>query len=208
MLWWLHTSCDSVPNVWDFTNLVSDTSLFYSIVQSASLIKCWHVDLWNISKGNREIVYLSKPFFNQSTRRLLFPALLFAFSFSFSIKFACSWRRAHQLPLASHKNGKIQMSSLIVGKFVVYLIELALEKLQKIYSSLTMQSWHCLRLVAIFYFSAGVGRTGVLIFMETAFNMIEAAEPIFPLEIVRRMRDQRCSLIQTPVRYPFNCQEC
>ena len=29
--------------------------------------------------------------------------------------------------------------------------------------------------------------------------MIEAAEPIFPLEIVRRMRDQRCSLIQTPV---------
>ena len=47
--------------------------------------------------------------------------------------------------------------------------------------------------------SAGVGRTGVLIFMETVFNMIEAAEPIFPLEIVRRMRDQRCSLIQTPV---------
>ena len=47
--------------------------------------------------------------------------------------------------------------------------------------------------------SAGVGRTGVLIFMETVFNMIEAAEPVFPLEIVRRMRDQRCSLIQTPV---------
>lgn len=35
--------------------------------------------------------------------------------------------------------------------------------------------------------------------METAFNMIEGAEPIFPLEIVRKMRDQRCSLIQTPV---------
>lgn len=53
--------------------------------------------------------------------------------------------------------------------------------------------------IFIFSSSAGVGRTGVLIFMETAFNMIEGAEPIFPLEIVRKMRDQRCSLIQTPV---------
>lgn len=51
------------------------------------------------------------------------------------------------------------------------------------------------------FWSAGVGRTGVLIFMESAFNMIEGAEPIFPLEIVRKMRDQRCSLIQTPVSW-------
>ena len=42
--------------------------------------------------------------------------------------------------------------------------------------------------------------------METAFNMIEGAEPIYPLEIVRKMRDQRCSLIQTPVSGPFD--EC
>lgn len=55
-----------------------------------------------------------------------------------------------------------------------------------------------------FFSSAGVGRTGVLIFMETAFNMIEGAEPIFPLEIVRKMRDQRCSLIQTPVSGQFD----
>lgn len=55
----------------------------------------------------------------------------------------------------------------------------------------------------VLHCSAGVGRTGVLIFMETAFNMIEAAEPIFPLEIVRRMRDQRCSLIQTPGQFIF-----
>ena len=40
--------------------------------------------------------------------------------------------------------------------------------------------------------------------METAFNMIEGAEPIFPLEIVRKMRDQRCSLIQTPVSLQFD----
>ncbi|KAK2564764.1 Tyrosine-protein phosphatase non-receptor type 4 [Acropora cervicornis] len=52
---------------------------------------------------------------------------------------------------------------------------------------------------SVLHCSAGVGRTGVFIFMETVFNMIEGAEPIFPLEVVRRMRDQRCSLIQTPV---------
>lgn len=40
--------------------------------------------------------------------------------------------------------------------------------------------------------------------METAYNMIEGAEPIFPLEIVRKMRDQRCSLIQTPVSRQFD----
>ena len=57
--------------------------------------------------------------------------------------------------------------------------------------------------LSFFPWSAGVGRTGVLIFMETAFNMIEGAEPIFPLEIVRKMRDQRCSLIQTPVSGQF-----
>ena len=34
--------------------------------------------------------------------------------------------------------------------------------------------------------------------------MIEGAEPIFPLEIVRKMRDQRCSLIQTPVSGQFD----
>ncbi|KAJ7370196.1 Tyrosine-protein phosphatase non-receptor type 3 [Desmophyllum pertusum] len=56
---------------------------------------------------------------------------------------------------------------------------------------------------SVLHCSAGVGRTGVLIFMETAFNMIEGAEPIFPLEIVRKMRDQRCSLIQTPGQFIF-----
>lgn len=55
----------------------------------------------------------------------------------------------------------------------------------------------------VLHCSAGVGRTGVLIFMESAFNMIESAEPIYPLEIVRKMRDQRCSLIQTPGQFIF-----
>lgn len=47
--------------------------------------------------------------------------------------------------------------------------------------------------------SAGIGRTGVLILMETAACMIEANEPVYPLELVRIMRDQRAMLVQTPV---------
>ena len=53
----------------------------------------------------------------------------------------------------------------------------------------------------IFLFSAGIGRTGVLITMETAICLIEANQPVYPLSIVRQMRDQRAMLIQTPVSY-------
>ena len=49
------------------------------------------------------------------------------------------------------------------------------------------------------YFSAGIGRTGVLITMETAMCLIEANQPVYPLSIVRQMRDQRAMLIQTAV---------
>ena len=48
--------------------------------------------------------------------------------------------------------------------------------------------------------SAGIGRTGVLITMETAMCLMEANQPVYPLDIVRQMRDQRAMLIQTPVR--------
>jgi len=47
--------------------------------------------------------------------------------------------------------------------------------------------------------SAGIGRTGVLITMETAMCLIEANQPVCPLNIVRQMRDQRAMLIQTSV---------
>lgn len=47
--------------------------------------------------------------------------------------------------------------------------------------------------------SAGIGRTGVLITMETAMCQIEANEPVFPLNVVRQMREQRAMLIQTAV---------
>ncbi|PNI53506.1 PTPN4 isoform 3, partial [Pan troglodytes] len=46
--------------------------------------------------------------------------------------------------------------------------------------------------------SAGIGRTGVLITMETAMCLIECNQPVYPLDIVRTMRDQRAMMIQTP----------
>lgn len=51
------------------------------------------------------------------------------------------------------------------------------------------------------FFSAGIGRTGVLITMETAMCLIEANQPVYPLSIVRQMRDQRAMLIQTAVSH-------
>lgn len=47
--------------------------------------------------------------------------------------------------------------------------------------------------------SAGIGRTGVLMTMETAMCLIECNQPVYPLDIVRTMRDQRAMMIQTPV---------
>ncbi|XP_071955024.1 tyrosine-protein phosphatase non-receptor type 4-like isoform X2 [Antedon mediterranea] len=53
--------------------------------------------------------------------------------------------------------------------------------------------------------SAGIGRTGVLITMETAMCLIESNEPVYPLDIVKTMRDQRAMLIQTTAQYRFVC---
>lgn len=58
---------------------------------------------------------------------------------------------------------------------------------------------HLIRLFVAFYFSAGIGRTGVLITMETALCLMECGQPVYPLDIVRTMRDQRAMMIQTPV---------
>ena len=54
--------------------------------------------------------------------------------------------------------------------------------------------------------SAGIGRTGVLILMETALCLIEANQAVFPLDLTRQMRDQRASMIQTPAQYRFVCE--
>nr|XP_022305444.1 tyrosine-protein phosphatase non-receptor type 4-like isoform X4 [Crassostrea virginica] len=58
----------------------------------------------------------------------------------------------------------------------------------------------------IVHCSAGIGRTGVLITMETAMCLIEANQPVYPLSIVRQMRDQRAMLIQTATQYKFVCE--
>lgn len=53
--------------------------------------------------------------------------------------------------------------------------------------------------------SAGIGRTGVLVTMETAMCLIERNLPVYPLDIVRKMRDQRAMMVQTSVsRKPFD----
>ncbi|KAE9553163.1 hypothetical protein FO519_003642 [Halicephalobus sp. NKZ332] len=56
------------------------------------------------------------------------------------------------------------------------------------------------------FVAEGIGRTGVLILMETASCLIEANEPVYPLDIVRTMRDQRAMLIQTSDQYTFVCE--
>lgn len=47
--------------------------------------------------------------------------------------------------------------------------------------------------------SAGIGRTGVLVLMETAMCLMEAGQPVYPLSIVRTMREQRAMMIQNAV---------
>lgn len=51
----------------------------------------------------------------------------------------------------------------------------------------------------IVHCSAGIGRTGVLILMDTALALMEAHEPVYPLDIVRTMRDQRACMVQNVV---------
>ncbi|KAJ8923374.1 hypothetical protein NQ315_001932 [Exocentrus adspersus] len=54
--------------------------------------------------------------------------------------------------------------------------------------------------------SAGIGRTGVLVLMETALCLIETGEPVYPLEIVKTMREQRAMMIQNASQYRFVCE--
>jgi hypothetical protein len=42
--------------------------------------------------------------------------------------------------------------------------------------------------------------------MESALYLIEANQPVYPLDLTRSMRDQRASMIQTGPQYKFVCQ--
>ncbi len=48
--------------------------------------------------------------------------------------------------------------------------------------------------------SAGIGRTGVLITMETMLTLLDVGRPVFPLDIVKTLRDQRAMMVQTTVQ--------
>lgn len=54
--------------------------------------------------------------------------------------------------------------------------------------------------------SAGIGRTGVLITMETALTLLDEGRPVFPLDIVRTVRDQRAMMVQTTCQFQFVCE--
>ncbi|XP_066529806.1 tyrosine-protein phosphatase non-receptor type 3 [Hoplias malabaricus] len=54
--------------------------------------------------------------------------------------------------------------------------------------------------------SAGIGRTGVLITMETALILMENAQPVYPLEIVPSLREQRAMMVQTSCQFSFVCE--
>lgn len=58
--------------------------------------------------------------------------------------------------------------------------------------------------------SAGIGRTGVLILMDTALALIDAKEPVYPLDVVQAMRDQRACMVQNVVSnpIPYLCFQC
>ncbi|XP_076009789.1 tyrosine-protein phosphatase non-receptor type 3 isoform X2 [Genypterus blacodes] len=54
--------------------------------------------------------------------------------------------------------------------------------------------------------SAGIGRTGVLITMETALTRLDEGRPVFPLDIVKTLRDQRAMMVQTTCQFQFVCE--
>ncbi|CAL8256857.1 unnamed protein product [Boreogadus saida] len=54
--------------------------------------------------------------------------------------------------------------------------------------------------------SAGIGRTGVLITMETALALLEECRPLYPLDVVRALRDQRAMMVQTTCQFQFVCE--
>ncbi|XP_053743192.1 tyrosine-protein phosphatase non-receptor type 3 isoform X1 [Synchiropus splendidus] len=54
--------------------------------------------------------------------------------------------------------------------------------------------------------SAGIGRTGVLITMEAALALVDQGQPVFPLDIVKTLRDQRAMMVQTTSQFQFICE--
>lgn len=64
------------------------------------------------------------------------------------------------------------------------------------------------RVPIVVHCSAGIGRTGVLITIETALNLMERDQPVRPIELVQLMRAQRALLIQTTVSFLSSRRIC
>lgn len=58
-----------------------------------------------------------------------------------------------------------------------------------------------IKLRLLFTGSAGIGRTGMLILMDTAISLLNVNEPVYPLDIVKNMRDQRPCMVQNVVGF-------
>lgn len=52
---------------------------------------------------------------------------------------------------------------------------------------------------SVVHCSAGVGRTGALLLMDHAAQLLRNRRPVYPLDIVRSMRDQRPLCVQNSV---------
>lgn len=49
--------------------------------------------------------------------------------------------------------------------------------------------------------SAGIGRTGAFILLDSAMSLLDAGLPVDPIALVRLMRDQRPMMLQTSVSF-------
>lgn len=49
--------------------------------------------------------------------------------------------------------------------------------------------------IGYFHGLAGIGQTYVIILLETVLCLMKVGQPVFPLEIVQQMRDQRAMMI-------------
>lgn len=64
-------------------------------------------------------------------------------------------------------------------------------------------------LICLISGSAGIGRTGMLVLMDTALSFMNVNEPVYPLDIVKNMRDQRACMVQNVVSEKiFLSQKC
>ena len=60
--------------------------------------------------------------------------------------------------------------------------------------------------IVLVHCSAGIGRTGAFILLDSAIRLVEAHCPVNPIHLIKMMRDQRPMMLQTSVRILFNKQ--